>query len=105
MKSGSKRFLVAFAALTAAWWTGFVVTTSRVDLSAASPASVHSSKVSSVPLPQKTTPPPSMPIGLAPHFAQAAQAAIQAGAAKPQMSEDVYKNIKALRGIPVDEFL
>src|SRR5471032_790846 len=31
--------------------------------------------------------------------------AVPAGGAKPQMAEDVYKNVTVLKGIPVDEFL
>jgi photosynthetic reaction center cytochrome c subunit len=85
MKFWSKRLVFAVTGLTVAWLTGIAFATSFA------------------PSNQKMAPGTAIPLSAKHAFAQVAGQA-QAGA-KSQMSEDVFKNIQVLKGIPVDEFM
>src|SRR5438094_675671 len=88
MRSWSKGLLCAVTALTVAWLTSIAFA---------------STTVSSVPPNQKIAPGTAIPLHAAAAFKQAAG---QAQTGLPaQMSEQVFKNIQVLKGIPVDEFM
>jgi photosynthetic reaction center cytochrome c subunit len=89
MKSWSKGLLFAVTALTVAWLTSI--------------AFASTATVSSGPPNHKIAPGTAIPLHAAAAFKQAAG---QAQAGSPaQMSEEVFKNIQVLKGIPVDEFM
>ena len=96
MKFRSKRLTVAVAAITVGWLVSVAFATS-----AASPAAPHA--VTPAPRTQGVAPGTAVPIGFAPIYRQAAAAA--QATATPQMSDQVFKNIQVLKGIPLDEFM
>ena len=91
MKSWSKGLVFGVAALTVAWLTSITFAASLP------PAPAPGATVATF------APGTAVPLHAAPALKQAAQAA--AATAKPQMSEEVFKNVQVLKGIPVDEFM
>jgi hypothetical protein len=103
MRLGSKRIMRAVAALAVAWLAGVVFAASG-----GSTPSVAPSTASVVPSMAKTSQGDvTLPVdGIAVFAAARAQAAAQsASGGKPQMAEDVFKNIQVLKGTTVDEFM
>jgi photosynthetic reaction center cytochrome c subunit len=96
MKSVSKGLAVIAAVMTVAWLTGAVLAVSATQSASSSiAASTHSNRPVSSDL-----------AVVVPHSAAAAFVqAPQAPAGATQMSEQVFKNVQVLKGIPVDEFM
>src|SRR5262245_446637 len=102
MKVGSKRMMLAVAAVTVAWLVG-------VGLAATgawSTTSVAAATVSATPERTESSPAISMPGSHSTYGFTALQAAAAQGAqAKPPMAEEVFKNIQVLKGITADDFM
>jgi photosynthetic reaction center cytochrome c subunit len=96
MTSWSKRPIFAVGAGSVAWLTIVALTASGAKSSARSSVVSfdHSNR-------QRAA--GAMPTSGSADFAQARSQA--QGASRPQMSEEVFKNIQVLKGIPVDEFM
>jgi len=129
MKVWSKRLSLTVAVMTAAWLTGVGFATSGTRVAAqAAPAPSAPSVHQIVPATGNLVPGTAVPLSAAAAYQQAAGRAaqpagraaqppagratqpaapkvVQAGAVTAQMSDQVFKNIQVLKGIPVDEFM
>ena len=100
MKFLSRGLIFTVTALAVAWLTGIAFATSGITPGTSLPAQ---SAMGAFHVNQQTAPGTAVPFSAAAALKQAAAQA-QAGA-KPQMSEEVFKNVQVLKGIPVDEFM
>ena len=102
MQFGSKRLRLVVTGATIAWLIGVALVRSGTGMS------IPAAAASASPSIKKAAPAVVLsPACGRPAYAQAAaQAGAQAGSTqKPQMSEEAFKNVQLLKGIPVDEFM
>ena len=98
MRVKSKRMMFAAAALTMVWLVGIALAANSTDIS------TRSSRASFSPSTRSTAPRDilaSIPFDRA--FAR--QGGQPAAQRKPVMSDDIFKNVQVLKGIPVDDFM
>jgi len=108
MQMGSRRMRLAVTAATFVWLIGVALATRGTGMStpAAAASSSLSNKKAAASTASSKKAEPAVTVGATCGTASYTQAGAQAGSApKTQMSEEAFKSVQLLKGIPVDEFM